>query len=380
MREGNAAQRITAALLDDPDRLLSGVLFWNLLVNILYFAVSSIVALRLEAQDRHTEAGVFALGSLLALIFFSEMLPKTLAVLRAQLVAPLVGIPLATAVRVLDPLTPALRAANLLSRRLIWPGFQPEPFLDIGDLERAIKLSTSDAALLKQEQSVLQNIVSLSNFRVDELMRPRLQFRAFRPPISREDLGGEIPPSGYLLVTEPDSDEVIGAVPLKNLVELPAEHLEHLAEQVLYVPWSATAGSLLEAMIRRDREVAAVVNEYGETVGVVTFEDLLDTIFRQYPSRSIRLLQRSSLKTIGPGVWQVTGITSLRRLSKHFQLPLPASRSVTVAGVLQEVLGRFPVKDDQCDWGPFHLQVLESPERGLLAVQLTQIAPPEETP
>jgi CBS domain containing-hemolysin-like protein len=188
-----------------------------------------------------------------------------------------------------------------------------------------------------------------------------------------------MPPSGYLLVTEPDSDEIASSVSLKHLVELPRRHLEHLAEPVLYAPWCTTAESLLEDMIRRDREVAAVVNEFGETIGIVTFDDLLDSLLRIQPSRSSRLLQRSSIEPIGEGVWKVTGMTSLRRIAKHFGATPPASRSATVSGVLQESLGRLPDVGDECDWGPFHLRVLCASQRGPLDVELTMPTPPEDS-
>ena len=183
LQSGNTAQRLAATLLDDPDRLLTAVLFWNLVVNITYFAIVSIIGIRLERQHRGAEAGMFGLAALLLVIFCSEMLPKNLAVLQPRLVAAWVSLPLATAVRALDPVMPTIRFANLVSRRLILPRFEPEPYLELGDLERAIHLSTTDPTFMQQELDVLQNIVSLSEVRVDELMRPRRQFLAFRPPV-----------------------------------------------------------------------------------------------------------------------------------------------------------------------------------------------------
>jgi CBS domain containing-hemolysin-like protein len=266
---------------------------------------------------------------------------------------------------------PGFRVANLLSRRLLWPRFQPEPYLRVGDLERAVELSTTDAALLEQEQRVLQNLVSLSEIRADELMRPRIQFLSFRPPVSLADLEGEMPPSGYLLVTEPDSDEVAEAIALRQLSSVPTEHLEHYAEAVVYVPWSTTVAQALEEMQRQDRQVAAVANEFGETIGILTFDDILDTIFSRSPSRSQRLLKRVPIRKMGPDRWHVTGMTSLRRLVRHFDVERPASKSVTVAGIVQEMLQRLPQTGDQCRWGPFEMKVLDVPERGELLVELT---------
>ena len=82
--------------------------------------------------------------------------------------------------------------ATLLSHRLLWPNFEPEPYLHIRDLERAVRLSGADAALVEQEQRVLESIVLLSDIRADELMRPRTQFVSYRPPVTLADLKARI--------------------------------------------------------------------------------------------------------------------------------------------------------------------------------------------
>lgn len=378
LASGNRAQRIAAGLLADPDRLLTAVLFWNLVVNIVYFTIASITSIALETRGRGTEAFAFAVGSLLMIIVCSEMLPKSLAVLQPRAVAALVGVPLAAAARVLDPVLPMLRLINLLSQRVVWPGFQPEPYLRVRDLERAVELSTSDAALVEQEQAVLQSIVSLSEIRADELMRPRTRFLSFRPPVSLADLGGELTPSGYLLVTEPDSEEVAGAIALRQLSHVPTERLEEHVEPVVYVPWCTTVAEALESMQRGKRQVAAVINEFGETIGILTFDDILETIFSPTSSRSQRLLRRVPIRQVAPGTWHLTGMTSLWRLVRHFRVERPASKSVTVAGIIQEVLERLPNPGDECSWGPFHFKVIDVPERGQLMVELTRIDVPQE--
>lgn len=368
---GGPAQRAADLLLKDPERLLSAVLLWNLAINMTYFGISSIVGLRFERESGSSHAVLFSVGSVLALIFFSEMLPKSLAVLSARRVAGLVGIPLSVAVRLIDPIMPTLRVVSLLSRRLIWPGFRAEPYLDVSDLERAIELSTEDANLIDQEQAALRNIVMLSDIRVDEWMRPRTQFVAFRPPVSLADLDGKMTPSGYLLITEQDREEVAGAINLAEQVDIPDQHLETIATPVLFVPWCATVADALQEMQQHHREVAAIVNELGETIGILTFADILDTVFHENPSRSDRLLDREPIQPIRDGVWRVHGMTSLRRLRRHFHYGVPRSRNVTVAGIIQELLQRLAEPGDEVDWGPFHFRVLEAPRIGQMVVELT---------
>ena len=373
--EGGAGERRAAQLLLDPDRLLSAILFCNLVVNISYFTIASIASLRLERSELHGQTWAVALagGSLLVMIFASEMLPKALGVIAGRRVVGWVSLPLSLAVRLVDPVMPSLRLITKLSTRFLWPNFRPETYLDVSDLQTMIRLSTDNQELVDQEQAVLQNIVHLSDIRVDEWMRPRNQFVTFRPPVSVDDLRQRFPPSGYLLVTEDDSEEVAAALHLQSLWEVSTDRIDYLAEPVLYVPWCATVADALEQMKERDREVCAVVNEFGETIGILTFEDILDTLFSYAPSRSKRLLDQNPIHQIHSTKWLVAGMTNVRQLARRLDLALPRSRSLTVGGVIQESLQRIARPGDVADWGPLHLKVLEMPARGHMLIELTLV-------
>ena len=380
MSHGSPGDKAAATLLEKPERLLSSILFWNLVINIAYFSLASIVAIRIEADPElgNSFAAVFAVLALLAIIFFSEMLPKSFGVLRPRILSSMVSLPLWWAVRVVDPMMPFLRWINLVSRRLIWPGFKPEPLLELTDLERVIEHSGEDAALIKQEQAVLQNIVQLSTIRVEEWMRPRTQFVAYRPPVNLEDLDGTMPASGYLLVTEPDSREIEKAIRLDNQFHLDSENLHRHAEPVLYMPWCATVADALEKMSHRDREVAVVVNEFGDTIGILTIEDILETVFVYSPSRSARLLDLPPLEQIDEKTYRVAGIMSLRQLAKRLEVEIPETQSVTVGGVIQESMQRLAERDDRCVWGPFEFHVVKLAQRGSMLVEVSVIDPDDE--
>ncbi len=372
LQNGSPGEKAAGVLLTNPDRLLSAVLFWNLVINITYFAISSICAIRLQENIAlgQTAAVTFAIISLLAIIFFSEMLPKSVAVLKPRAMAKFVSIPLSGAVRIVDPLIPMLQSINLISRRLIWPNFRAEPYLEVSDLERAIEHSGNDAALIKQEQAVLQNIVQLSTIRVEEWMRPRTQFVAYTPPVKLADLNGSVPASGYLLITEPNSGEIEKAIRLDNQYQLDDENLERFSDPVLYLPWCATVADALEKMSHRDREVTVVVNEFGDTIGVLTIEDILETVFVYSPSRTERLLDMPPLRQIDEDTWRVAGIMSLRQLARRLEVAIPETLSVTVGGAIQESVQRLAEAGDQCVWGPFHFHVVETGQRGAMLVEV----------
>jgi len=378
LKAGATAQRIAVDLLAQPDRLLTAILFWNLIVNMIYFALASAIGIELENEGRRGEAGLVALVSLLAIILCSEMVPKTAGVMIPRVMARLVSLPLAAAVRMFDPIGPVLATVNRALRRLIFPNFRIEPHLELSDLEQAITVSTSDEELATQERMALQNIMLLSNLRAEELMRPRTQYQSFSPPVDLEALGGQLTRSGYLLVTEPDSEEIAGAIALKYLPTIPRHHLEHFAERVVYVPWCSSVAAVFDELQASQREVAAIVNELGETIGIITLEDLLHTVFEDQASRSSRLLATSPIQQLEANLWRVTGITSLRRLGRSFDAELPASKSRTVAGIVQEQLQRLPLAGDKVRWHLFEFHVIEADQFGRMTVELSFTETPEE--
>jgi putative hemolysin len=378
LRTGGRTQRLAIQLLSRPERLLTAILFWNLLFNIAYFALASVIGIQLESEARHTEAGIFSLGALLALIVFGEMTPKIVGVLWPRTMASLVSVPLALAVRTFEPIGPLFAVVIRALRRLLFPHFRVEPYLELSDLEQAITISTSDEELATQERLALQNIVQLSDLRADELMRPRTQFQFFSPPVHLEDLKGRLTRSGYLLVTEQESDEVAGAIALKYLPTIPRHHLEHFAQPVVYVPWCSSVAAVFDELQTSKREVAAIINELGETIGIITLEDLLYTVFEDQASRSAHLLMVSPIQPVGDNLWRVTGMTSLRRLGRTFGVELPPTKSKTVAGLVQEQLQRLPVKGDTARWQEFEFYVAEADNLGRLTVELQRIAPEEE--
>jgi putative hemolysin len=379
MKTGNSRERIAIELLEHPDQLLSAVLFSNLMVNVGFFSLASVCSIRLEKSPDWGPSWAlgFALGALLLLILFGEMLAKTIGVISPRPISRFAAFPLYWLVRLVNPLTPILRNIVSGSTRMLWPGFKPEPLINLADLEQAIELTSNNEVLIQQEQAVLQNIVHLSDIRVEEWMRPRAQLHVLKPPVAFSDLEA-YECGGYLLFSESGSYEIEKALRLEGHFELPQRNIEKLAKPVMYLPWSASVALALEKMAQRNRDVTAVVNEFGETIGVLTVEDVLETLFTYSPSRAERLLDRKPVVEIEPGKWLVQGMTNLRILSRRLNVDLPPNSSITVAGLIQEQLQRLAEIDDECDWGNCHFRVVETAKRGSLVAELTMRNQTEE--
>ena len=378
LQTGRPRERIVAEFLRDPDRLLTAVLFWNLLINLTFFAISVVLARRLVTNGQPAMAGLLSFVSLVAIIVFGEVLPKSIAVVFHRRIAVLVSLPLAFAVRVLDPIFPFLGTLTRALRRAFWPHIRLEPYLHADDLERAVEASGLSAESIKQEQQVLHRILDLSEITVEEVMRPRGTYAAQPVTVTVRDLSG-VPPSDYLLLRDEeaaatDPDALGKAVPLAALSSIFDGPLAALSEPVVHVPWCASLADTLQRLRDNLCDVAVVVNELGETIGIVTYEDLIDTILVEQPSRAKRVLRREPVLEVAPGRYHVDGLTTLRYLSQRLGIDYEPTVDglVTVAGLLHDGLEKLPQVGDEYVWSGYTFRVIDTPGRGKIRVMISK--------
>ncbi len=379
LQVGKPRERVVAQLLRDPDRLLTAVLFWNLLINLTYFAISVVLARQLASEGHATLAGVMSVASLASIIAFGEVVPKSLAVVFHRRIAVLVSWPLAIAVRLLDPILPWLGLTTRVIRRTVWPHIRPEPYLHADDLEKAVETSNLSAETIRHEQQILHRILDLSEITAEEVMRPRGTYTTHISPVSLGDLKGSILSTDYLLLrdgenSDSDADAIGGVVPLSSLWVATEDDLAQYAEPILHVPWCASLADLLQMLRNRLCDVAVVVNEYGETIGVVTYEDVIDTVLVPHPSRAKRILRREVVLEVAEGRYHVDGLTTLRYLAQRlgFEFEPTDDGLLTVAGMFHEEFERMPQVGDECAWNGYSLRVIEASERGRLRVVVDQ--------
>jgi len=378
MQSGRPAERLAASLLRDPERLLSVVLFWNLFINLAYFAVSLVAARRLISAGQPTAAATLSLIGFVALIFFGEVAPKNLAVNLRRPIAIIAAGPIAFSARILDPILPFFAATTRALQRVLWPNLKPEPYLELDDIERAVETSELGVEIAQVEQQILTRILELSDMTAEEVMRPRGTYHVWQAPVHLEDLKsrGTIPE--VMLIADHDPDNLSRALLLYDLNSLPEKHLEKVAEEVIHVPWCGTIADTLSSMRSRMVSVASVVNEYGETVGVITEDDILDTIFNPQSSRGKRLLEREPITFDSEKRMIVDGLTTLRYLASRLDADYSGEDEtpVTIVALLHEELERFPVIGDVCLWEGYQFEVIQAGEPGdPIQVRLTRVLP-----
>lgn len=375
MKEGTASERRAARLLRNPDRLLSTLLFSNLIANMLYFGIVSVFTLKIQTFSTML-AGAVSVGALLLMILLCELLPKAAAVLIPRATASFSSFPILGLQWVTAPLLPVLGVATRLSRRLIVPNFRPEPLLDLRDLDRAVSLAKGRNSSAPREKEVLRALLSLSEITAEEMMRPRTTLPIFEVPLTLEDLRDADRSLGWVFIQEEgEQDAISQALALESLVEIPPKELtslEKYVKEVLYVPWNQPAAGVLDALRTQNRQIAVIIDEYGATPGVILLSDILETIFSPSSERVFLLTDHHPIRRLSENSWEVSGLYSVRAFCRRFDLEFPENlESTTLGGLVTDLLQKIPETGDGCSWNGFQFQVLsgEEPAAFLLEVQ-----------
>lgn len=280
-RRGIASGAIDA-LLANPRMLLITILLGNMVINVLYFVISSV--LLIAATDaRWIERVVLAALSLLAIILLGEVTPKLLAntarITTARFIAPIV----LAVHRLLAPIRIPLNAAVVepLSR-LTAPTSAP-PALDHAELAALFESSREEGLIDEREQQLLREVIELDQHTVRSAMTPRVKMAAVPIDATRDDVAAIARETRLtkLPVHEGDLDHIVGILHVKRfLLDDESHHVRGSSAivPVRYIPELATLDRLLDDFRRTHTQLAIAVDEYGGTAGIIAIEDIVREI------------------------------------------------------------------------------------------------------
>jgi CBS domain containing-hemolysin-like protein len=337
------------------------------------FAALLAPALRsLQVGPEQAEWIAFAIGFTAITILHivaGELAPKSLAIQKPLPTALWVAAPLLWFYKVLYPFIWVLNHASFWLLRQC--GLDPVSETRLAHSDEEIRLILSEqpqnenAASFSHE--IALNAFDLRQRQVREVMRPRRDIIAFNTQSSLHhciELARTTGLSRFPLCEEGDLDRTLGLVHCKDLPASAVRHysareLANVVTKILFVPGSARLDKLLKLFRTTGLSFALVVNEYGETIGMATREDVLAALLGPVGDESAR--KEPELAQIDNG-WELNGALPVRQLSELLGQNVGKSAQVTtLSGWLTQQLGRFPRLGDQVqlsEW-TFQIQAIE---------------------
>ncbi len=373
-RSGSRRERVVAAIAARPERLLAGILFGNTLVNVAGSSVMLAITRRLEGHLAGWDpvpASVVAATAVILL--FGEILPKGIAVHWPTRVAPLLMVALAPLLKVIAP------ASHLLERVAL--GFlrgvgvrEEKAGTGLGRRELQVLFEDIQAGkgITEDEGEIAANIFDFFETRAYEIMTPRVDLVGVPVALPRNELRERVLAAHHsrLPVYRDSLDQIVGFLNTKEFLLDSSLPLEDLLRPVHFVPERARLHRVLAEVQSRRLNLVVVVNEYGGTAGLITKEDLVETvvgeIFSEHEAEAVLPLERA-----GEDVWRVDGLYPLEDLAEEMNVPRPEGPAQTVAGHLAHLLGRPPRPGDTAEDGPLRYQVLQIRRHRAHRVQVT---------
>lgn len=354
-------------VLAQPQAVLSTILLCNTAVNV---STATIIAAALLSRYESVWSGyrielTATITSTLLILFWGEILPKTLAARNPSTLALALARPVNTLISVVRPLTLVFEAiSNGLLKAF---GGMPvaEPFRVTPEtLEVAVDLGLDQGSFEDQEHTMIRGLLETSETKVREIMTPRPDVARLPATATAAAAADIILSTGFsrLPVYGSNIDDIVGIVYVKDLLPLlQSGSLDRAVGQVArppyIVPETKLVSDLLHEMKERGEALAVVVDEYGGTSGVVTLEDVIEEIVGDI-SDEFDQLEMATAKT--PGGYIFSGRMLIEDANDEYGLDLPVAEDVdTLAGLIYRIAGEVPRLGDAVDAGHWRLTVEE---------------------
>ncbi|NJL08167.1 MAG: HlyC/CorC family transporter [Methylacidiphilales bacterium] len=364
-QKGDRRAATVNRLLAARERLIGGILIGNNIVNTAAASLTTGVMLALVGEVGIVYATVLVS---IVVIVFSEVLPKTVAINFPERVALLVSRPVAAVVALFGPLTLVIEALVRAILKLV--GLRlggPRDVLSAHEeLRGAVDLMHHEGAVVKEDRDMLGGLLALKDLEVAEVMIHRTKMVAVdieTPPadILRQMLAS---PHTRVPVYRQQPENIVGVLHSKNLLRAMV-HAGADADQIdvaklllppWYVPGTTSLEDQLRAFRRRRMHLAFVVDEYGEVMGIVTLEDILEEIVGDISDEHD--LPASGIRPRADGSVTVEGAVPVRDLNRRMAWQLPESAATTIAGLVIHESGIIPEPGQTFTFHGFRFRVL----------------------
>ena len=375
VQSGHRGAKLASQLLARTDKFLGMVLFGNNLLNVASALVVGEIAARYLGNSQATLLVATAVATF-AILVFSEITPKVLGATYPERVALPASYLLTPLLRIAQPV---VWFVNLFVQGVLWI-LRLRPTENAGENKLSVEelrtLVLETGYLPQKHQSILLNLFDLEAITVDDIMVPRNQIEAIDLDGPLDDSRQQIATAHHrrLLVYRGRLDEVVGTLRVRsvlNLVqneELTKERLREIIREPTFVPVGTPLFSQLQNFQEEQDRVSLVVDEYGELMGLVTMEDILEEIIGEFTTQSP--LQTRGFAKQADGSILVEGSTLLRDLNRKLGFGFPLDGPKTLNGLIVEYLQDIPEPNTSVKIAGHPLEIVQTQDRVVKAVRI----------
>jgi Mg2+/Co2+ transporter CorB len=379
-KTGNTRAALINRLVERRERMIGAILTGNNVVNI--FAAALITGILLAWFG---EVGVLYATAIMTVmtVVFTEVLPKTLAINAPDRVALLAARPIAFTVRLLGPMLVGIEATvRWILRQFGMKVGADQAFVSAHEeLRGAVDLLHRAGSVEKADRDMLGGLLDLRELTVADVMIHRtdvIMANAADPPTKILDEALSRPVTRMPL-WQGTPENIVGILHLQDLFRAtyaagndPAKiDVMTLARPAWFVPETRPLTEQLKAFRRRKSPFAVVVDEYGEMMGILTIEDILEEIVGDITDEHD--VQVAGVRLLPDGSVNADGGVSIRDLNRAMDWNLPDSDATTIAGLVIHEARSIPEPGQSFTFHGFRFQVLRKQRNRITALRITPL-------
>ena len=367
---GPRSGRLTFRILKEPSAFLSVTLLGSNLAEVTNAALltSTLVGIWGSQGDLYA----FLILTPLVLVF-GEILPKTLFQQRAdrwiQKIVPVIWV----SSFFLYPLVWIMSKSAAMISRVLKQGKDEKPLVSREELQFLLREETGGSDMKPMEKEMIRRIFRFSGTKVKEVMIPLVRVVALEETTSLEEAIAAARKENFSRypVFRERVDHIVGILHGFDLLFAPQEMetIKPLIHPISFYPETKPADELLLEMQRNQEFMAAVVDEYGGAVGIVTIEDILEEVVGEIEDEYDAT--QPLYRRIGPRKYLIKGRMEIDHINEILKLGLPEGDYETLAGYVLDRLGRVPLAGEGFRFKEMLFEVHKADERSVMEVIVT---------
>ena len=346
--EGNKRAKKVIIITEDSGKMLSAILIGNNIVNLSASSITTSIAYMFGGSAVAAATGIITL----LILIFGEISPKTLATIHSEKLALMYAYPIAFLMKIT---TPFIFIVNSLSRVVLFilrvdPNAKPDAMTE-SELRTIVDVSHEDGVIESEEKEMIYNVFDMGDAKAKDVMVPRVHMTFADVNSTYEELINIFREDKFtrLPVYEETTDNVIGTINMKDLLLFDNKkefHIRDILREAYFTYEYKSISELLVEMREASFNIAIVLDEYGETAGLITLEDLLEEIVGEIRDEYDEN-EEDDFKEINRFEYVVEGSTNLDDLNDELHTKLESEDYDSLGGFIIERLDRLPELNDE---------------------------------
>lgn len=349
VKKGNKAAKRVYKLLSTPDKLIGVLLIGNTFANLLYSSIFTQLAINNFGELGILESILLTIVSSMILMIFAESTPKTFAALHPQTIAFPASILIKILLFIFYPFVWLVtfignNLLKLFGTNIPTHHRHHEPLSH--DELRTIVHESSEHFPAKMPNMLIR-LLDLNYTTVEDLMVPRNEIMAIDISCSWQEIQQEILhwPHSQILFYQDHIDNISGFVDIRDLLKLitdkklSKDNIINNLKEVYFIPEATTLAAQLLNFQNSHRKSGLVVNEYGDIMGLISLQDILEEVVGEFDQLANDAEQEITKQADGV---LIEGLTSIRDINRELQWHLPEDGPKTISGLIIEYLEHIP--------------------------------------